>query len=131
MQRHEPLGGRRVDDERLEVAVVDADHRRARVERALELRFVADFDQQLEPEVAPTPHHLGAAVGRERAGDQQRGRGAERARLEELDRRDVEVLLEHRQRDAPRGPSTQVLQSSRRSASGSVRTLIAAAPPAA
>ena len=40
----------RIDHERLEVAVVDADDRRAGVERALELGFVAHLDEHLELE---------------------------------------------------------------------------------
>src|SRR6476469_6374798 len=50
--RHQPFGRRGIDDQRLEVTVIDADHRRADLERAVELGLVADLDQKLEPQRA-------------------------------------------------------------------------------
>jgi hypothetical protein len=59
--------------ERAQVAVVDADHARARVERDGELQLVVHLDQRAQPERLGALAQRDELAGRERGGDQQHG----------------------------------------------------------
>ena len=116
--------------ERLEVAVVHADHRRAEAQRAVELGRGVRLDQRRR---APRPcaawNRSRRAGAVERGHDQQHRVGAGGARLPELVLVDDELLAEHRARRRRRAR-----RSGRRGCRwkyfASVSTLTAAAPAA-
>src|SRR5436190_17104620 len=68
--RDEPFRRRWIDDEGLEIAIVDPDHRRAALERAVELRLVAHFDQHFEVQTSRRIDHLMESVGSQRSRDE-------------------------------------------------------------
>jgi hypothetical protein len=130
-ERDDAFAGREVDGERLEVPVVDADHARVGRERGVELALVADLDERLEAEVARRAFHRPQVGRRERACDEERRRRAERPGLDELQRVDVEVLLEDRHAPAGRAIASVTSAACPPNLEGSVRIDSAAAPPAA
>ena len=95
----------RSTDEVVEVAVVDPDHVRAELERAVEVGLVVDLDQAVEVEQPRLLVEQAEGVVVERADDQQhRVRAVDRG-LVELVGVDDEVLAQDRQpawRPAPR-----------------------------
>ena len=97
-QRREALGGREIDRERLEVAVVDAEQRGVERERAGELRLVVDLDQRVHAERRCRRRELGRLTVAEGGHDEQDAVRAERARLRYLIGVEHEVLAQHGQR---------------------------------
>ena len=95
MSAEQPVGRGRVDDERLEISIVDADDRRAALYCSRELRLVSNLDDHLERQLARGVDHLEQGIRRERARDQQRRRCAERFGFDQLNRVDVKILFEH------------------------------------
>ena len=73
-----------IDRQRPQVAAVDADDRRAGVERALELVGVVHLDERREPERRARREQPRELRVVERADNQQHGVGAERRGLEQL-----------------------------------------------
>ena len=89
-------------DEGVEVAVVDADHGRARGERALELLGRVHLDQRRHVHLAPERHQLADDLGTQDRRDQEKRVGTGRARLVDLVRLEEEVLAEQRHGDVRR-----------------------------
>ena len=117
------------DVERAQIAVVDADERRRKPQRAVELGGVVHFDQHRKRSV-----RAGAGFERReprvvvRRDDQQDGVGAHRARLGDLILVDDEILAQHRQASTRRAPPRDArLRPGNRSRS--VSTDRHAAPP--
>src|ERR1035437_6241473 len=95
-ERHQARADRIVDRERLEVPVVDADHRVLDPQRVLQLAFVAHLEQHVEAECTRLVPQRAAALRRERTSDQgDRGRAGGTG-LEELKPAHDEVLPEQR-----------------------------------
>ena len=128
-QRREPLGGREVDVEVPQVAIVDADDRRAERHRAAHLGRVMRLDQHVHAE----PPRLVEDRRRFRIVEQRQDRqhrvGAVQARLRHLARVDDEVLGEDRAgKDAAH--RREIVERAAEEVGPSVSTLTATAAPA-
>ena len=125
MRRDELELGAAVDRERREVARVDADHRRAERDRAVELVGVVRLDERVEPERAASPISCAHVRVVEVAQQEQRRVGAGAAR-------GLEVLAVEKKPFASSGASVAA-RAARRSSQeppkrSSTSTEIAAAP---
>src|SRR5262249_41131532 len=89
-----------VDGKGVEVPAVDPDDLRARVERDLELTSTVDLDQRTEVPFRCAGYELTQFFPRERADDEENCRSAGRARLEDLQLVQDEILSQHGHRPA-------------------------------
>ena len=95
-----PAGALRIDDERSQVAVVDADEPRVGLERQPELALVVRLDERLETEgERPLHERAQATLRRVQDRQQQHGVGAGRPQQLELARVDDELLGQDRDGD--------------------------------
>ena len=97
----QPLGRGEIAPQRLQVAVVDADHPHSEPQGAIELGLVMDFGQNFETELGRRCRELGRHRVRQRRHDQQHAIGADMAAFEDLVRVENEILAQHRQFDRP------------------------------
>ena len=88
----QPLGGREVDREIAQVAVVDADQRRAERQRAAHLGFVMNLDQRIHAEAPRFVDHRARCVVVEQRQHHQHGVGAGDPGLDDLPQIDEEIL---------------------------------------
>ncbi len=95
-QRREPLGGREVDPQRVEIAVVDADDVGAQPDRSTHLVDAVGLDQHVHAEPARCRHHRGRFLVAEHGEDHQHRVGAVPPGFGHLARVDDEVLGEDR-----------------------------------
>ena len=126
-RRRELAGRLHVHLEGAEVAIVDADHFRADLQRALEVILVVDLDDAVEVELDRLlVEEVEILVG-EAGDDQEHGVGTGNRRLPQLIRVDDEVLAQDRK--VGRGRACCRSPSEPRKRWGSVSTEMAAAPP--
>src|SRR5512143_1620430 len=88
----QPLGGGRVNRQRLEIATVHADHRRANGQRTLQLFGISNLDEALEVQLAGCVCHALQRVVRQCSHDQEGRRRSGGLGFQQLDRIDVKVL---------------------------------------
>ncbi len=96
-QRRQRLAGRQRGLERPQVAVVDADHRRAKFQGAIEFAAVMDFDQHVHAVRDRGVLDIAGGAVVERGHDDQDAVGAMGARLDHLIGVEHEILAQHRQ----------------------------------
>ncbi len=93
----EPLGGREIDLQRLEIAVVDADQPGLQAQRPLELGAIMHLDEYVHPQRPGEARQLPRPAVLERGHDQEHAVGAERAAFDHLIGLEDEVLAQARQ----------------------------------
>jgi hypothetical protein len=106
MGRHvlgEPLRDREVGLQCLQVAVVDADERRSKRQRARQFRLVMHFDKRVHAERACGRHDGSRPLVIENRQHRQHGVRSRRSRLLDLERVDDEILSEDRASEAGAG----------------------------
>ncbi len=111
----EPLGRPEVDRERLQIAIVHADERRARGESGLQLPFVVDLDEGITPEGLDRDDEGAELFRRQQRREQEHRVGACCDPLESLARIDDEMLHENGEARRARGRADPFGATRRRS----------------